>query len=184
MEKKSATNVFAKECIAMALRQLMQQRPYEQITISDIVRKAGVSRMAYYRNYQSKEDIILKTLEEHARITDRYTIPLFESRNLEGYITYLFEDFARVSDFYASLLKANLGDIILHYFNRCTIQFVSRYHNPEPRKHVILAFSGAIYNMAITWILEGMKETPAEMAQIYLSTVNSAQLFSLLEPYM
>jgi len=50
---------FAADCIYEALLQLMRDRPYRQITISDITRRAGVSRMAYYRNYAEKDDILL-----------------------------------------------------------------------------------------------------------------------------
>ena len=180
MARKSAANTFVKECIVTALRTLMEEKEYHEISISDITRKAGVSRMAYYRNYTSKEDIIEKTLDEHALITDQYTIPLYEAGNMEGYMEYLFTDFANQADFYACIQRARLGDMILRYFNRCTIQFVARYQDPDPLKYQILAISGSVYNMAITWIMEGLRETPKEMALLFLRTVNREMLYQVL----
>ena len=177
MAATSATNVFAKECILTALRALMKEKEFEEISITDITRKAGVSRMAYYRNYKSKKDIIVKSLEENAVKTDQYAIPIFESGDMKAYIECLFTGFAQMSDFYASLQRANLGDMILRYFNRCLIRFMARYTDPEPRKYEILAFSGAIYNMAITWIMEGLRETPGEMAQKYLAAMDVNLLY-------
>ena len=36
----------------------MEKEDYEKITVIDITKRAGVSRMSYYRIYQSKDDII------------------------------------------------------------------------------------------------------------------------------
>ena len=58
------SNRLAKECIVTALIELMKVTEYDRITITDITKKAGVSRMAYYRNYTSKDDILNKFIEE------------------------------------------------------------------------------------------------------------------------
>ncbi len=49
---------ISKQDLAEAVFLLMKTRPYEQISIQDIVDKAGFSRMAYYRNFKSKDEII------------------------------------------------------------------------------------------------------------------------------
>ena len=46
---------FTKSCIMEALLQLMHTKDYNDISITDITARAGVSRMAYYRNYRSKD---------------------------------------------------------------------------------------------------------------------------------
>ena len=57
MERISETNILTKECILTALLRLMDVKSYENITITDITNLAGVSRMAYYRNYKNKDEI-------------------------------------------------------------------------------------------------------------------------------
>ena len=57
-------NIIVKESITQALLILMENKDFEKITITDIVNKAGVVRMSFYRNYTSKEDVILKHLYE------------------------------------------------------------------------------------------------------------------------
>lgn len=59
MKKKThATNVFIKECIAQALMTLLKKKELSAISITELTKVAGVSRMAYYRNFTSKEEII------------------------------------------------------------------------------------------------------------------------------
>lgn len=60
---KNGAHELAVDFIYTALLQLMQTKAYKDITITDITRKAGVSRMAYYRNYTDKDDILLRHLE-------------------------------------------------------------------------------------------------------------------------
>ncbi len=50
----------AEKRIAMALLDLLNVKPFEKISISEITEKASVSRVSYYRHYSSREDILIK----------------------------------------------------------------------------------------------------------------------------
>lgn len=165
MPSNHAANQFAKECMVTALLKLMKTTPFDEISITDITRKAGVSRMAYYRNYSSKIDILETYLNEAALFLDTSTMPLIESGDLAGYYECLFADFKRCSDLYLNLLRADLGDVILRYFNRCTLRFANLYMDSAQHKYELLAMSGAVFNMAMAWLLDGTAEAPCEMAQ-------------------
>ena len=52
------SNQLTRECLQTALIYLMSQMPFEKITITELVRRSGVSRTAFYRNYSSKEEIL------------------------------------------------------------------------------------------------------------------------------
>ena len=51
-----------KSWIFEALMQLMEKKPYDKITVSDIADKAGVARPTFYRNYDDKEDVVFEYL--------------------------------------------------------------------------------------------------------------------------
>lgn len=53
-KRSRPANQFTKHCIMEALLQLMHTQEYDDISITDITKRAGVSRMSYYRNYNSK----------------------------------------------------------------------------------------------------------------------------------
>ena len=52
-----------RECIESALIKLMEKKDFAHISITEIITKAGVSRVSYYRNYSSKEDILSKYMQ-------------------------------------------------------------------------------------------------------------------------
>lgn len=64
MAKECSTRPMAVDYIYEALIELMRQKPYDEITITDITKKAGVSRMAYYRNYRDKDDILIQRFQK------------------------------------------------------------------------------------------------------------------------
>lgn len=57
-QNNQEANAITRECIESALVLLMEKKPFAEISVTDITRKAGVSRTAYYRNYDSKEEIL------------------------------------------------------------------------------------------------------------------------------
>jgi hypothetical protein len=43
-----------------ALMALMDEKPYDKITVSDIVEKAGIARQTFYRNFNNKNEVIFE----------------------------------------------------------------------------------------------------------------------------
>ena len=57
-------NRITRESLQTALIYLMNEKDYKEITITELTQKAGTSRTAFYRNYQSKEDIMMEIMME------------------------------------------------------------------------------------------------------------------------
>ena len=51
-------NAYVIEHINEALLGLLKEKSLNEISISEICETAGVGRMSFYRNYESKEDVI------------------------------------------------------------------------------------------------------------------------------
>jgi len=51
-----------KSWIFDALMLLMDEKPYDKITVSDIAEKAGVARPTFYRNFDDKDEVIMQYL--------------------------------------------------------------------------------------------------------------------------
>ena len=51
-------NRFTRQCIGESVIALMQTKDFQDITISDIVKKAGVSRMTFYHYFDTKTDAL------------------------------------------------------------------------------------------------------------------------------
>lgn len=160
------SNKITRECIESALILLMAEKKYNDITISEIVKRAGVSRTAYYRNYESKEDIlntllqclitnVITAMEQFSYVTEK-----------EMYWKTLFITIKAHAKHYCVLLKAGFGHIILEEITKQMI-FGIKVENAKERYDMVF-WSGAVYNVLTNWVQEGMTETEDEMVQICL----------------
>lgn len=52
-----------KSWIFEALMLLMDEKPYDKITVSDIAEKAGVARPTFYRNYNDKDEVVFQYID-------------------------------------------------------------------------------------------------------------------------
>ena len=71
-------NRITRESICTALLELLKTNEFKKISISELVRKAGVSRQSFYRNYNTKEDIVLeieRTIAAHMIIVIQWIAP-------------------------------------------------------------------------------------------------------------
>ena len=59
MGSKVEQKIQSKGLIVQSLVYLMRKKSFHEIKITEICKKAGVSRLSYYRNFESKEDIVL-----------------------------------------------------------------------------------------------------------------------------
>ena len=53
--QKMESSEYTKHYIALALFKLMEKMDFKDITITEIVKKAGVGRATFYRNFPDKE---------------------------------------------------------------------------------------------------------------------------------
>lgn len=62
-------NLRAKDYIVQALFLLIDLKNYDDITITDIAKKAGVTRISFYRNFESKEDVLRQEMKKRFEMT-------------------------------------------------------------------------------------------------------------------
>ena len=61
MNKKS---LKTQHQIENALFSLLKKHPYNSLNVSQITKHAGVSRLAFYRNYEQKDQILITFLRD------------------------------------------------------------------------------------------------------------------------
>lgn len=57
--KENNQSLLSKKWIIDSLLYLLKTKPYSEITITEITKKAGVARLTFYRNFESKDQILI-----------------------------------------------------------------------------------------------------------------------------
>lgn len=143
------TTDFSKQCIYTALLQLMEIKPYKEITITDITKRAGVSRMAYYRNYNSKNDILLQQLHEQM---SSFQEQLYDNSNIteQQFWSEYFWRFCN-EPIVAILLEANLLEYMSHiHVESIYMIFSHKFHwdiSKEENRMLLYSRIGAVVGL-------------------------------------
>lgn len=159
MNKKEEVNAFVKECITMALIQLMETKDFENITIIELVKKAGVGRVSFYRNFESKEDILRKHLEN---LIKEWGLE-FESSENPNFVESLFGHYYKHKKLFLLLYHQKLSYLILQ--NIKDVCGAKKEQENVPA-YFSAWFSHGLYGWIDEWFNRGMYEIPAEMAFI------------------
>ena len=171
--KTQKTINHTKDLISLALVQTMLKKEYENITIKEICHRAGVSRMSFYRSYNSKDDIFLDFCD--ARFEEFYSEYL---RNpyltLEEFIVSMFRFFKKYFRQLLILRRAGKETILINQFNGYIKYLIA--HNTsdiiqaQVRNPVIgPMFGGGLYNVLMIWLDTGMEKTPEEMTKLIMA---------------
>ena len=120
MDKRIKENIRVKNQISVAYIDLLKQSSVEDaemITISQITSKANVSRMAYYRNFTSKTNIIEYYLSESLWQEFQDALPVDCPFWSVEYGTVLFQHMRKHREEILVLRRHGYADLILSVFN-------------------------------------------------------------------
>ena len=115
MERRHPANLFVRDCITKALFKLMKSKNYHDITVSALVKTAGVSRNSFYRNYQSIEDILRQYLVEQ---TSQWWNEYIADPN-PNIIAETFQHFLNMREEILLLYRAGLSHLLMEHIILC-----------------------------------------------------------------
>ena len=158
---------FTKDCIVQSLLNLMEEQPFSSISIQNIVDAAGVSRMAYYRNFSGKEDI----LRYHISIVTEEFISSWEQtkpKDFQEYLVLLFGHLLEKKELGMKLQKAGM----LYLCNEAFDNEASAYAKDTKSFYNYSFFSGGLFNIYEHWLKNGCKETPKQLSGFFAKKVH------------
>ncbi|HCX02974.1 MAG: TetR/AcrR family transcriptional regulator [Tissierellales bacterium] len=163
---------ISKNMLAQGLMELLEEKEYKAITITQLCEQAKIARRTFYRHFESKEDIlsyyiscIINEFQEELQIC--------ENKDFETIIITYFSFWEKHTRLLLLLNKYNLTHIIFTQYIKCF------YQHPiilRPNNQVLLddnyfacnlAYtSGGLWSVLMYWISNGFKQTPKELAAI------------------
>ena len=174
MDKRKAANLRVKGAITDALFGLMQERPLDRITITDVIHRADVARVSFYRNYSSKEDVLVTlvrdVLDEYRR-SATYDLSDYTSRTN---VRRAFEYFARYRRYALNLYHSGFGTMLLEELNRFHVEIAGNMPATSPQRYLLYAFIGALFNTAIVWLEEPSPCDVHTVTEVLLNGWNGA----------
>lgn len=156
--------------LQQALAQLIPEKPYQDITVDDICRRANVGRSTFYAHYRGKEDL------QRAAIGDRLGDMLAERRRAAPAASPTLIALEHVRDF-RRLHRGPLGGrgrtVAVEALRNALAEMIrdelgtSRSETPFEREFRIRYVLGAFMEVLAWWVERGARETPQEIETLF-----------------
>ena len=171
---KTEQSVKRQRAIEKCLFDLIKQKRYEDVTVTELCEHMDMPRKAFYRYFDSKEDTLYALIDHSMSDYDGFAVDRSgeTARSLTREIEEYFKFWYEKRDFLDAIDRSGLmGALIERTINfpindRVSIaKFLPNEDEATREKVLKFAFSGLVYTM-IGWYREGFKSSTREMAKI------------------
>lgn len=156
---------MTQESLLGAVDRLLREKSFEDISVSELTKVAGISRMTFYRHYRNIIDVL----------NDQVTVVLHEFQetvqyqNNSQYIVQMVRFFQRHSEFVKLLLKAHQEELLRQNIASVMGQLSSGKELlkdfTEQEVHYYIDYHTAgLMNVIIDWISHDQPESPERLA--------------------
>lgn len=168
MRRKSITTEMMKSYIADALLILMTKKDYTDITVGEIVEKAGVNRSTYYRHFEKKEDVITYFLDQISK--DILEWDKAAESNFEEHLINVYKYYYKHKKQMMTIYKNNLSILFLDILKKYLGAEAHKYEQASIQYDIAFHIGGT-FNHFMLWFSRDMADSPEEMAAYTLAVL-------------
>ena len=158
------SNELTRECIDTAMIYLMSEKPYESISISELTKRAGVSRTAFYRNYASKDDVLKEIGKSVIESLSAQLSKVKSTDDVHGALVGFFTKIKEQHAYVELLVKADVSMNLL-FPSSHVLENVVRTTSQKDHYRLI-AVDSALNGLVREWIANGYDLSPEELANV------------------
>ena len=179
----------SKNALKKALLQLMKEKAFKSITITEIVNLADLNRGTFYKHYSYKEDLLDDVIHDVVSdLIESYRAPYQNNTNffqekLSSSAIKLFDHVAQYADFYTIIINSDglpgfqqkicdvLKEVAIHD------QLIENKNTDIDYQISASYQSYALFGMIVEWVKGGFKYTPPYMAEQLIKILSSNQFW-------
>jgi AcrR family transcriptional regulator len=158
--------VQTREALRQALLQLLNQKPFEQITIREITAAAGVGYTTFFRHHPGKEDLLNDIAADEIKRLIELAVPVLDTTDVRAASLAFCSKVAEHRTLWATLLTGGAASVLREEFMRLSREIAASRSAGDnwlpPDVGVILSTSGTIE--LLTWWLK--QENPISVEKL------------------
>ena len=164
---KNQPSAITQDALIGSLERLIKKKSFENISVSELTKVAGISRMTFYRHYHNSIDILNLGVQE---LLNKFNQTIKYSGDNYAYILKVVTFFQQHSKFIKLLLNTNQQDLL--YQNASIIigelAHMNNYLNGlnDQEKHYYIEYhTTGLMSVIIDWIKNDQVESPTKLAK-------------------
>ncbi|MCU9614415.1 TetR/AcrR family transcriptional regulator [Caldibacillus lycopersici] len=184
----------SKSALKDALLQLMEEKDFRKITITDLVNISNLNRGTFYKHYQSKEELLDELIDDVIHdLVHSYREPYlhtdkFAISELTSGAVKIFEHVASYAKFYTIIVNSNVlpgfqNKIcdVLKQLSLLDLQNVINVKNTINRNLYSSYTSYALFGLIVEWVKEGFIYSTKYMADQLIEIISYSSFKPIID---
>ena len=160
---------FTRNCISAALIVLLNKEKLESISITKLCQVAGVSRMAFYRNYNSIDVVLVDKIKDFAsRLASQIGTDIYNNWLI------IFSEADKDRQMFDILIK-------LGFEHKIHDVFLEQLPKDEDNRTIQAMWLSLYYSLAVKWIKEGKPRKVEDAARVAYKYTKSLPLIEAVK---
>jgi AcrR family transcriptional regulator len=165
-----------RDALGDALIALMQEKPFDTITVQEVLERAHVSRSTFYSHYSDKDDLLMSDADEFFEAISTALAAHGDKADRVFPVQEFFTHLADVQPFYKALVKSGRFQENMELARGHFARGIERRLSELPRAGAIpatdlsaIAFThaGSLLSLLTWWLDRGMRESPTQMDELF-----------------
>jgi len=177
LKKKTDARVRrTRDALGDALVALMQEKPFDTITVQDVLDRAKVGRSTFYSHYSDKDDLLMSDAEEFFESVAMLLSLRGDESDRVFPVREFFSHIVEAKQFVDALVSSGKFNDSMELARGLFARGIERRLSELPRGRgipaderpaIAFAQAGALLSLLTWWIDRGMRQPPAEMDQLF-----------------
>lgn len=179
----------ADEAIYDAFLLILKEKDLEKITVSDVIKKAGIVRSTFYNHYENIPALVTaiedKTIEDIFSLMETFH-PKNDHDMCKSYFLTIC-DYTMTNPFLANLLRSPRGDAFFEksitmfhrYVTKVTENTAPSHHNKDEFSYMIACTIGSTIGVLHKWTMENFQVSAEVIADILTKAFITGMLPSM-----
>jgi len=157
-----------------ALIALVQEKSFDEITVQDVLDRAGVGRSTFYVHYNDKNDLFLSDVEDFLENVSTALKRQGASTKRLLPVQEFFTHVGESRELYLAMVKSGkihdlraLGQGLFARSIEERLQAAGIEIEPMQRSAQAHALAGSLFSLLDWWMDKGMKAAPKEMDEVF-----------------
>lgn len=169
------TGKKAKQRFVAAMTDLMNVKPLDKITVTEIVEKSGMTRQTFYRCFKDKYDLVNWHFE---RLAEKSFLQMGVSLTLREGLEKKFQFIKEEQVFFAAAFQSEDYNCLVAYDYQCILRFYQNIIEKKTKKplsadilFLLEMYCRGSIDMTAQWAKRNMDLPPVKMADLLIQAL-------------
>ena len=165
-----------RDALGDALVALMQEKPFDTITVQDVLDRAKVGRSTFYAHFSDKDDLLMSDAEEFFESLSNVLSVRGDTSDRVFPVREFFSHITEAKPFVDALMASGKFHDNMELAHGMFARGIERRLSELPRGQgisaaerpaIAFAHAGALLSLLTWWVDRGMRQPPEEMDQLF-----------------